>query len=96
MIPNKTIVQSTAKAAVKTFLQAFFGVLLLLAVPTLTNWAVSLQNGGDVEIDVKWFTKVLIAAIGGGIAALISFIWNSLLKGSSGAVIAAPPVAVDE
>lgn len=51
-------------------------MLALLLVPTLTNWAVDLQNGGDVTVDVQFFTKVLIAATGAGIAALISLAWN--------------------
>lgn len=70
------VTQTVAKAAAKTFLQAFLGVLALLLVPTLTNWAVDLQNGGDVTVDVQFFTKVLIAATGAGIAALISLAWN--------------------
>lgn len=73
---HKLVTQSVANAAAKTFLQAFIGVLALLLVPTLTNWAVDLQQGGDIQIDANWFVKVLIAAVGAGIAALISGVWN--------------------
>lgn len=73
---QKEVTQTVAKAAAKTFLQSFLGVLALLLVPVLTNWAVNLQNGGDVVIDVQFFQKVLIAAVGAGIAALISLAWN--------------------
>lgn len=70
------VTQTIAKAAAKTFLQAFLSVLALLLVPVLTNWAVDLQNGGDIVVDVDFFQKVLIAAVGAGIAALISMSWN--------------------
>lgn len=73
---QKEVTQTVAKAAAKTFLQSFLGVLALLLVPVLTNWAINLQNGGDVVIDVQFFQKVLIAAVGAGIAALISLAWN--------------------
>jgi hypothetical protein len=73
---DKLVTQTIAKAAAKTFLQAFIGVLALLLVPTLTNWAVDLQKGGDIQVDASWFVKVLIAAVGAGIAALISTVWN--------------------
>lgn len=75
-VTQKVVTQTVLKAAAKTFLQAFVGVLALLLAPTLTNWAVDLQNGGDIRVDVNWFVKVLIAAVGAGIAALISAAWN--------------------
>ena len=75
-VTQKVVTQTVIKAAAKTFLQAFVGVLALLLAPTLTNWAVDLQNGGDIRVDVNWFVKVLIAAVGAGIAALISAAWD--------------------
>lgn len=75
---QKLVTQSVARAAAKTFLQAFFAVLALLAVPVLTSWATTLQQGGELVVDVDWFVRVLIAATGGGIAALISFAGNTL------------------
>ena len=70
------ITQSVAKAAAKTFLQAFFSIIALLAVPVLTSWSTTLSDGGHIEIDVTFLTQVLIAATGAGIAALISLAWN--------------------
>lgn len=73
---NKMITQTVAKAAAKTFLQAAVAVLVLLAVPVLTSWATTIRDGGTVEIDLHWWSQVMIAAVGGGIAALISLVWN--------------------
>lgn len=95
MLTNKTIIQSIGKAALKTFLQAFIGVLVLLAVPTLGNWVTSVQSGGEVSVDLEWWTKVFIAAVGAGIAALISFIWNSLNKTTETPVVVDPPAVVE-
>ncbi|MCC6674116.1 MAG: hypothetical protein IT339_02895 [Thermomicrobiales bacterium] len=76
MYPTKTITQTIAKAAVKTFLQAFLAILVLLAVPVLTGWAEAIGNGERIVIDVDFWLQVLIAATGAGIAALISLVWN--------------------
>jgi len=71
-----TVTQTIAKAAAKTFLQAALAILVLLAVPELTGWAKDIQDGGTIDIDLHWWGNVLIAALGGGIAALISMAWN--------------------
>jgi len=76
MYPTKTITQTISKAAVKTFLQAFLAILVLLAVPVLTGWAETIGNGERIVIDVDFWLQVLIAATGAGIAALISLVWN--------------------
>jgi len=73
---RKTISQTVLMAAAKTFLQAFLAILVLLAVPVLTGWAGTIQNGGAIDIDLRFWTQVLVAALGAGIAALISAIWN--------------------
>lgn len=73
---QRTLTQTVAKAAAKTFLQAFLGVLAVLAVPVLTSWSTTIGNGGELAIDVGFFAKVAIAALGAGIAALISLAWN--------------------
>lgn len=73
---QRTLTQTVAKAAAKTFLQAFLGVLAVLAVPVLTSWSTTIGNGGELAIDVGFFVKVAIAALGAGIAALISLAWN--------------------
>lgn len=73
---QKQVTQSVAKAAAKTFLQAALAILALLAVPELTSWAGTIRDGGTVSVDAHWWAQVLIAAVGGGIAALISLAWN--------------------
>lgn len=75
---QQLIVQSVAKAAAKTFMQAFLAVLVLLLVPILTRWAVDVSGGGQIDLDVHFFANILIAAVGGGIAALISFLQNRI------------------
>lgn len=75
---RKNVTQTVARAAAKTFMQSFLGVLALLVVPVLTSWAVDLQKGGDLVIDIDFFGKVAIAAVGAGIAALISLAQNTL------------------
>lgn len=75
---EKQITQSVGKAAAKTFLQSFVGILSLLLVPVLMNWSTIVGEGGVIEIDGGFFVQVLIAAVGGGIASLISFVQNAL------------------
>lgn len=75
---NKEVTQTVLKGAVKTFIQAFLAILVLLAVPILTRWAVDLQNGGEIVVDVNVFVQILIAAVGAGIAALISYAQNKI------------------
>lgn len=93
---HKLIVQSVGKAAAKTFVQAFIGVLFLLVVPQLANWYTVVAGGGTVDIDIKWWANVIISAVGAGVAALISAAWNSL-KGPTQEtpVVVPPPVVVD-
>ena len=76
MLPTKTITQTIAIAALKTFLQAFLAILALLAIPVLTSWADTAGNGDRIVIDLDFWLQVLIAATGAGLAALISFAWN--------------------
>jgi hypothetical protein len=75
---HKQVTQTVLKAAAKTFGQAALSILVLLLVPVLTNWATTIGNGGDIEVDVNLIGKICIAAVGGGVAALISFAQNSL------------------
>ena len=75
---NSDYTQTILKGAAKTFVQAFLAILVLLAVPILTRWAVDLQNGGSISIDVNIFVQILIAAVGAGIAALISYAQNRI------------------
>lgn len=73
---TRTVSQSIARAAAKTFAQAFLAILALLAVPVLTGWAGTIADGGRIAIDLDFWVQVLIAATGAGLAALISLAWN--------------------
>ena len=75
---DTTVIQSVAKGAAKTFLQAGLSILVLLLVPVLTQWATTVSDGGDFDVNVNFFAKVGIAALGGGIAAVISYVQNSV------------------
>lgn len=75
---DKQITQSVGKAAGKTFLQALLGTLSVLLVPVLINWTAIVGEGGVIEIDGGFFVMVAIAAVGAGIASLISFAQNML------------------
>lgn len=77
---NKQITQSVARAAFKTFLQAFLGVLSWLLVPVLMGWSTIVGDGGVIHFDGSWFVMVLLAASGAGVAALISLATNALGK----------------
>lgn len=71
-----TVTQTIAKAAAKTFLQAFLGVLVIALVPHLIGLGDAVTKGDAVVIDVNLYKNVLIAAVAGGVAALISMAWN--------------------
>ncbi len=75
---NNEVTQTILKGAAKTFIQATLSILVLLLVPVLTSWAATVGNGGELEVDVNFFAKVGIAALGGGIAALISYAQNRI------------------
>lgn len=66
------------KRALRTFAQGFLGVLALLAVPILTDLIEAAAGGGTVTVDVDLWRTVLIAAIAGGLIALISWTQNAL------------------
>lgn len=72
------ITQSVGRAAAKTFLQAFLGVLSMILVPVLMGWQNVVGDGGVIDIDGRWLMTVLLAAVGAGIASLISFAQNAL------------------
>ena len=75
---HQFVTQTVVRAAVKTFVQAALSILVLLLVPVLTQWATTVSAGGEIEVDVNFFAKVGIAALGGGIAAVISFAQNKI------------------
>lgn len=62
--------------AARTFAQGFVGVLALIAVPILGSLVQSVAGGGEVVIDVNIWRSIGIAAVAGGLIALISFTQN--------------------
>jgi len=76
------------RRAIRTFLQGFVGVLALVAVPLLSNIVSSVVNGGnDVMIDLNIWKNIGIAAIAGGVIALVSFVQNALEDRSGKALL---------
>lgn len=75
---DTTVIQTVAKGAAKTFAQAGLSILVLLLAPVLTQWATTVGSGGEIDIDVNFFAKVGIAALGGAIAALLSYLQNRI------------------
>lgn len=66
------------RRAARTFLQGFFGVLALIAVPILNQIIQTVAGGGEVVIDVNVWRSIGIAAVAGGVIALIAFLQNIL------------------
>ena len=64
--------------AFRTFVQGFIGVLVLIAVPALNALVQGVAGGGEVDVDVNFWQSAAIAAVAGGVIALISFIHNEL------------------
>ena len=73
---NTTVVQSVAKGAAKTFFQA----ALVVFVPLFLAWAAgntaTLTAGGDIDVDLKPLAAFGLAAVIGGLAAMVSYIQN--------------------
>ncbi len=76
MATNKLVVQSAGKAALKTFLQAFLAVFGPLSIAMLNGYVSTVQAGGEVVVDFNIWTNVLLGGLAGGIAGLISLLWN--------------------
>lgn len=66
------------KRALRTFVQASIAVLILLLSPWLLGLSTTVQQGGDIDIDLNFFGNIALAAVGGGLAALIAFVQNEL------------------
>ena len=75
---NTEITQTILKGAVKTFVQAFLGILLFLAVPVLLSWRDKVANGEQITLDWNFWGGVLLAAGGAGIAAILSYAQNKI------------------
>ena len=66
------------KRALRTFGQGFVGILAILAIPALNNLITSVGRGDQVELDFNVWQGIVIAAIAGGVIALISWVQNAL------------------
>lgn len=75
---DTTVVQSVAKGAAKTFIQAF----LVIFVPLFVAWAAGntaeLSNGAWLDIDLKPVAAFGLAALLGAAAALLSYLQNKI------------------
>ena len=79
------------RRAVRTFLQGFLGVLALLAVPILNDIISNVGSGGTVELDPTLWRSVAIAAVAGGVIALISWGQNWLEDAAGVKPLKKPP-----
>jgi len=77
------------RRAVRTFFQGAIGVLVLIAVPVLHQLIQAAASGGEVVIDVDLWQSIGIAALAGGVIALIAFLQNVLedRAGSAGFLV---------
>jgi hypothetical protein len=66
------------RRATRTFFQGTIGVLVLLAIPVLNQLIQSVAGGGEATIDLDLWRSIGIAAIAGGVIALIAFLQNAL------------------
>lgn len=78
------------RRALRTFLQGFVGVLALIAIPALNNLVSAVAGGGEVEFDVNFWQGVAVAAVAGGIIALVSWAQNEIEDTSGKAVLKEP------
>lgn len=79
-IPESTtgvIVQTLARAALKTLAQAFLAGLALTFSPWLLDLSQNLAGGGTVDMgDLNLGAKLIVSAALGAVASLISFAMN--------------------
>ena len=75
------------RRALRTFVQGFLGVLALVAVPALTDLVQAVASGGEVAIDVNFWQGVAVAALAGGLIALISWGQNVLEQATGKPII---------
>ncbi len=71
------VVQTIARAALKTLAQAFFAGLALTFSPWLLDVSTSLAGGGSVDMgDMNLGAKLIASAAVGAVASLISLATN--------------------
>lgn len=66
------------RRAIRTFAQGFIGVLALIAIPALNALVRDIGSGNTVSIDVDFWSGAAIAAVAGGLIALVSWLQNAL------------------
>jgi hypothetical protein len=71
------------RRAARTFFQGMVGVLVLIAVPVLNQLIQSVAGGGEASIDLDFWRSIGIAAVAGGVIAVVSFLQN-ILEDTSG------------
>lgn len=73
---NHQITLTPLRAAGKTFVQAFMAVFGPLALLTLNGYIATVQEGGQVVLDLSVWTNAIIGGTAGLLAALVSLVWN--------------------
>ena len=79
------------RRAIRTFIQGFIGVLALVAVPQLTNIVNDAVDGRAISVSLDVWQSVVVAAIAGGVIALISWAQNELEDTTGKAVLKQTP-----
>lgn len=77
------------RRAARTFFQGMIGVLMLIAIPLLHQMIQSVADGEPATIDLDVWQSIGLAAVAGGVIALIAFLQNMLedRSGSTGFLI---------
>lgn len=73
-----TVVQSVAKGAAKTFIQAFLVIFVPLFLAWATGHTAELTNGASIDVDLKPLAAFGLAGVLGGSAALLSYVQNKV------------------
>lgn len=67
------------RRAIRTFIDAWFTLFALLALPALGKIIADIGDGhGEFEIDLNFWGNVLIASTAAGLIALVNFVKNWL------------------
>lgn len=69
---------NAAKRAARTFAQGFVGTLAMLAVPQLRTIIASVEAGEAIGFDAGLWQSVALAAVAGGVIALLAWGQNAL------------------
>lgn len=80
------------RRAIRTFLQGFVGILAILAIPALNIIITSVGSGEGFDLDVDFWRGIAVAALAGGVIALISWGQNVLEDRAGKAPLKEPPM----